>query len=273
MKSSAIFVLALGPASAFSAGLVSAYDFGGSLAPFVDNNPGHVASLLHQNGNANPTDTLSNYSSDMVGTVTKQVLDIAYLDTLSATHGIGVNGGGSYVNQYTILMDVKFDGEAEGNYSSLFNTSADNSNDGDSFLQWQAGNVATIGISGDYAGSVSGDVWHRLAVAVDLSGTGTITYYLDGAQIHQHSTGVDVDGRWALYTYDDNDADSDSVYIFGDEDVDSATGKISQLAFYDHALTLQEFQALGDVGQPVPEPATMIALGLGSAAFLRRRKA
>lgn len=278
MKSFAFLALALVPAAAWSLDPASAFDFSGNLDPFINN--GHSGTLLHLNGGANPTAVSSTYSSATVGSVTKQVLNFSKGDTLFALHGIAHNdahnNGGAYVNNYTIVMDVKFDQESDGSYGSLFNTSSNNSNDGDSFLLWGSSGTASIGVQGTYGGAVTADVWHRMAVAVDIFPDGTeLTYYMDGNQIAQRVDrpgGQPTDGRFALYSYDDNDSASDGVFIFGDEDADYASGQISMLSFFGSTLTGAEVQSLGTAGQPVPEPATLAALGLGAAAFLRRRR-
>ncbi len=278
MKSLALLSLALAPAAAFSAGLTSAFDFSGTLNPYLDN--GHSGALLHLNGGANPAAAASTtYSMATVGSTMKQVLNFAKRDTLFALHGIGANdahnNGGDYVNNYTIVMDVKFDTQASGAYSSLFNTNANNSNDGDSFLLWGSGGTATAGIQGSYGGSVSANAWHRLAIAVDIFPDGTeLTYYSDGTQIHTQVNrpgGEPTDGRFALYSYDDNDAASDGVFILGDEDGDNGSGQISLLAFYGETLDAAAIRGLGGAGQPVPEPASMVALGVGACALLQRR--
>jgi len=275
MKYYAILALAAGSTSAFSADLVSAFDFSGDLNPYV-NVGGHAGPLTQLNGGANPTATSSTYSTATVGSVTKQVLNIASGDSLMALHGIAHNGGGAYVNQYTILMDVKFNGESANSYSSLFNTAADNGNDGDSFLQWGGNNTASVGVQGTYGGSVTGDAWHRLAVSVEAFPDGTeLTYYSDGVKIGQRIDrpgGQPTDGRFALYSYDDNDTSFDGVYIFGDEDGENASGQISKLAFFNGKLDELAIQKLGGAGQPVPEPSTLAVLGLSCAAILRRRR-
>lgn len=277
MKYCALFVLAAVPVGALASDPVSAFDFNGTLAPSINNNGPFVSPLVHLNGGANPTPTSSTYSNATVGSTNKQVLNFAFADTLHAFHGIGANGGGAYVNQYTILMDVKFNSQPNGAFASLFNTAANNgSSDGDSFLQWGAGNQASIGIQGTYGGSFTGDVWHRLGIAVQTFFDGTeLDFYLDGALVNQRIDrpgGQPIDGRFSLYTYNDSDPADDGVYILGDNDGDNGSGQISLLAFYDHRLTAGEIQSLGAVGQPVPEPATLVTLGLAGAALLRRRR-
>jgi hypothetical protein len=281
MKSPAFLALALVPSFA-SAGLTSAFDFSGTLNPSFDN--GHSGPLSHLNGGANPTAVgSSTFVTETVGPTTKEVLNFAKGDTLFALHGIASNdahaNGGVYVNNYTIVMDLKFDGQSANTYTSLFNTSAKNDNDGDSFLLWGSGNTASVGIQGTYGGSITPTDWHRMAIAVDIFPDGTeLTYYVDGVQVSQRVDrpgGQPTDGRFALYSYNDGDSASDGLFILGDEDGDNGSGQISYLAFYDSTLTASEVRDLGSAGQTraVPEPASFMALGVGALALLRRRRA
>nr|MBP8261890.1 hypothetical protein [Verrucomicrobiota bacterium] len=59
------------------------------------------------------------------------------------THGLGANGGGSFLNQYTLIMDVMFPSRPTG-WAVLWQTNPGNSNDGDWFINASGG----LGISG-----------------------------------------------------------------------------------------------------------------------------
>lgn len=247
---------------------VSAYDFNDTLNPFIANNVNVGAADFRTGGSPTASGTPT-YLDATVGAVNKRVLDVPVNTLVRALHGIGANGGGSYVNLFTILMDVKFNQTSEG-WASLFNTSADNSNDGDSFVQWGVG----LGTAGVYGGAMPNNEWTRLVIAVDNQAAGTsVHYYVNGSLVHS-ATGIGggIDGRWTLYSHDDGDADSDSVDVLADNDGDGTPAQLSQLAFYDRVLEADEVADLGPVGSAVPEPATLAALGLGVLALRRRRK-
>ena len=95
-------------------------------------------------------------------------------------HGFAPNGGGSYVNQYTLIMDVMFPDTATARLREPL---------ADEHGQLERRRLvredgAGVGISGTYAGSVTDGVWHRFALVVDLV-AGTFTSYVDGVQAMQ----------------------------------------------------------------------------------------
>lgn len=274
MKRLGLLACASVPAWALgTAGVVSVYDFDNTLNPYFAANA-HVGALSHRTGGA-PTSPYggTSFVSDIVGSTTKQVVNVPSPTFFDTPHGIGANGGGSYVNQYSILMDVKVDSSHPA-WCSLFSTAADNSNDGDSFLRWN-GNDYSIGTVGSYGGSFIADKWYRIIITVDASSVGGHTllkYYKDGVLAHSvDTTSSGLDGRWTLYSWDDGDPDSDSIDVFGDNSGDNFAGRASLLAFFDGVVDDNVARSFGGPGSPVPEPSALLGLGIGIVALLKRR--
>jgi hypothetical protein len=120
------------------------------------------------------------------------------------THGAVPNGGGDYVNQYTLIYDIYFPSSADGTWRSLWQTDPSNGNDGDLFVG-NANSGNGIGISSVYDGVVTASAWHRLAFAFDLTGTETgtaptpvLTKFIDGVKVGNQILNDGEDGRWSL---------------------------------------------------------------------------
>ena len=157
-------------------------------------------------------------------------------------HGLSPNAGGTYVNQYTLIMDVMYP-EAFGaddpdgflgteGWQALYQTNETNSNDGDWFVNPAGG----IGISGNYGGSAPDGQWLRLALSVDLV-AGTYTSYINGERVQQN-TGQGIDGRFSL---------GETIMIFADENGETAGGYVSSVQIRDVALRDDEIAAFGGV--------------------------
>src|ERR1041385_5304715 len=137
-----------------------------------------------------------------------------YFLTMSQTSS---NGGGAYINQYTLIMDVLLPGSI--NWTALFNTDPFNGNDAD----WYVAPDASLGIFDlgyTPAGVIAPNTWYRIAFAADL-GAGAVTYYINGAPAYQLTGGGGLlDGRFALYSTNDalpsfllfNEGDSSGNY-------------------------------------------------------------
>ena len=82
-------------------------------------------------------------------------------DYLTVNPSFTANGGGSYVNQYTIALDYCQTSDGPGGYNSLFQTAwGGNENDGDLFI-WSDGLATSeIGV-GDvgYSGEMGSYTW------------------------------------------------------------------------------------------------------------------
>jgi hypothetical protein len=249
---------------------VSVYDFNGTLNPLF--NPSGLAQALEarQGGSTNSASSIT-YSTETVGGVTKQVanFDVALQQFFRARHGMLPNGTGAtppaYVNKYTIVMDLRV---TSAGWFSFFNTTSANANDGDYFID----PTNRFGISGQYSGAYDRNQWRRVAIAVDLGTTGSITGYMNGVQLNTVALNNSYEGRWAAYAANDP-TNVRHIDLLADNSGEGGGGQISMAAFYDKVLTAQEVSALGAAGAPVPEPATMAALAIGAAAMIRRRRA
>ena len=128
------------------------------------------------------------------------------------------NGGGAYVNQYTVIYDLYL---PSATWRSLLQTGTDNTSDGDVFIDPSGG----IGISQVYNGVVSVGDWHRVAYAIDLTGPGSpiMTKFIDGVKVGNQTTGLSAkDGRFALDPY---------ALLFGDNDGDVAETYVNSVQF------------------------------------------
>ncbi len=146
------------------------------------------------------------------------------------------------LNQYTLVMDLYYPASSSG-WRSLFQTDPANTTDADFFINPSAG----IGISGQYDGSFSLDEWHRLAIAVDLSGPGaapSASIYIDGNKVIRRDLGEGSDGRWSFPVRSEAFPE-DYALLFADENGDVAPGYVSSVQLYEGILTDTKVAALG----------------------------
>lgn len=184
------------------------------------------------------------FSSVSIGGETATVASFSRGTWFRATHGLGVNGDGSFLNVYTLIMDVMFPSRPTG-WAVLWQTSPANSNDGDWFINPSDG----VGISGVYGGSVPNGTWHRLALVVDCVG-GTLTSYINGTQAQQIG-GLTIDGRWAI---------GPDGLLFADENQENAAGLVNSVQLRPIALSAADIATLGGpaaAGIPVPSLPTL----------------
>ncbi|MCZ6794604.1 MAG: metallophosphoesterase, partial [Planctomycetota bacterium] len=154
--------------------------------------------------------------------------------------GFRANGGGQYVNRYTIVMDVLFpDRSPSGGWAALYNTNVSQppANDGEAFVDPSGG----VGVQGVYGGRLRDGEWYRLAIAVDLV-EGYLRFFLDGEQVNAVE-GVTLDSGFSLWSTADGDLEGFS--LFGDDDRENAEVCINSLQFRDAALCPGQVAALG----------------------------
>ena len=150
------------------------------------------------------------------------------------THGIAPNGGGAYVNQYSLIMDIMYPAASSGVYRSLFQTSTGNSNDGDLFINDGNG----IGISSDYSGTIRPDTWYRVGFVFDLTlASSQLKKYIDGMLVGTQVLATPaLDGRWSL---------DPTALLFADNDGETAAGFVNSIQIHDVPLTDADMMALG----------------------------
>jgi YVTN family beta-propeller protein len=119
-------------------------------------------------------------------------------------HGAGPNGGGHFVNQYTLIMDVMFPTASSGQWRALFQTDPFNHAGNDA--EFYVGNGSAtpdpngLGAEGQFNGTLLPDTWYRVAFAVDLAAPAgqQLLKYVNGALVGSQSLSGGVDGRYAL---------------------------------------------------------------------------
>jgi YVTN family beta-propeller protein len=119
-------------------------------------------------------------------------------------HGAKPNGGGHFVNQYALLMDVMFPASSNGRWRALFQTDPFNHAGNDA--EFYVGDSASLpdpnglGADGQFNGSIVPDTWYRIAFAVDLAAPAgrQLAKYVNGAKVAEQSLSGGVDGRYAL---------------------------------------------------------------------------
>jgi len=160
---------------------------------------------------------------------------------LTATHGIGANGGGTKTNQYSLVYDVK---RPTGNlWRTFFQTNLSNSDDAEYFTRGGGGVVNSLGVSEiNYSGSsMPENEWMRLVISVDLGNYYKV--YKDGVLFFTHAT-PSVDGRFAF--------DVSKVLLFADNNGENHPLSVGAVAIYDRGLSALEVEAIGEAGASIP---------------------
>jgi hypothetical protein len=150
---------------------------------------------------------------------------------LTMTHGISGNGGGSMVNEYSLMIDFSI---PEANiWHSFFQTDLTNGGDGDLFTS-NASNAIGTSATGYSSKGVAVDTWYRMVIVVRNGEMFRV--YVDGS-IWLDGTNQPIDGRFAL----DN-----QLLVFADNDGEDGMINCSEMAIWDIALSDDEIIQLGD---------------------------
>jgi hypothetical protein len=158
---------------------------------------------------------------------------------LASFENSGPNGGGIYINQFTLIFDLLIPGTM--GWVPLFNTNPANANDAD-FHVTDTGAVG-IGVIGFSApGLITPNTWNRIAFAANLT-AGTVVYYINGSPVFSGS--ATLDGRHSLYSNIDGGPD---LLLFNEGNtagVFTHEVLLSSYFFTDRTMSTTEIAALG----------------------------
>jgi hypothetical protein len=163
-------------------------------------------------------------------------------------HNIPANGGGSWVNEYSLMIDFKV--PSIGVWYCFFQTNYQNTNDGEAFIN-TAGQLG-VAATGYSLYTILPNEWYRLIISADL-GSG-YKYYLDG-QLLQDGGAQILDGRFSLYPQ----GNQNQVLFFADDNAEDNLIDIAEVRVYDVPLSPTEAASLDGYGHDVSSgPAAML---------------
>ena len=164
-------------------------------------------------------------------------------------HNIAANGGGTEVNEYSMVYD--FRAPIITPWYCFYQTNATNSNDGELFIN-PSGKIGRATNGPGYAdySVIAGD-WYRLVVTCDLGNQYKI--YLDGVLIRQGGP-LTIDGDFSLYPLSGNNF----FYFFADNDDEDAPIDIALCSIFEGALTPTQVASLGGYEHEIPALLTGI---------------
>ncbi|MGE5297013.1 MAG: discoidin domain-containing protein [Solirubrobacterales bacterium] len=149
------------------------------------------------------------------------------------------NGGGMYVNAYTMIFDVK---AMNADWLPIYNTNYNNQNAGDFWIAADG----SVG-SGAYSnpGVVPLATWVRLAVVRRLEGSSWVRdVYVNGAKVLDNLGAEALDDNSSLYT--NTQQDEGQFTILSDSDATAYAGcELDNFAFVAAALSDEEVAGLG----------------------------
>ena len=180
------------------------------------------------------------------------------------------NGGGDYVNEFTMIWDIKTD--ATPDWIGLFNANLTNSNASELWL----GPDGSVGKGSQYTdpGVVPQETWTRLAVTYHIDGGDTVRdLYVDGVLVRGDDIVSSVDGSFSLWTNEQEDPYQWCLFGAWDGAMYLDAFELDNFGFAGWAMSEAEIAALGAYDGDaigIPEPASLILLGMGAFLFRLR---
>ena len=160
------------------------------------------------------------------------------------THGIAPNGGGTKVNQWTLLIDFSYPpsslSDLPNGYNDLFQLDPTNADDSDWTINSSGAiGIGAVGYSNAHGYTTQGDTWYRMVLVVENGVRQDL--YVDGVEIFKGNQ-QGVDGRFSL---------TDVILLFcagNNQDRDDAPINVSSVGIWDRPLSAAEIASLGRAG-------------------------
>jgi len=154
----------------------------------------------------------------------------------SVQHHLAPNGGGSKVNDFTMVMDIKI--PRQDRWYTLIQTNPFNTDDGEWFID-TAGKMG-VHATGYTEPLITAGRWYRLAIAV--TNGHRYDYYIDGQPVLRGKPG-EIDGRFSL---------GPTFLLFADENGEDNPLDVTEIMLFSRALSDAEIAALGGITLPAP---------------------
>ena len=181
---------------------------------------------------------------------------VALGSSYTMNHGVPAGtGGGTKVNEYTLLFDVSYTGNA---WKTFFQTNFKNADDGELFIDslHRVGSSGVGAIGGWSTQTTAENTWYRVVLTVDNGATRRL--YVNGQLWYQGNAGA-LDDRYALPPI---------LLLFADNDGDDGPINVTNVAVWSSPLDAAQVAALGVAGAPVQPPTTNHPLVLASPSPL-----
>lgn len=170
-------------------------------------------------------------------------------DYYTCYHDIDGNGGGSEVNEYSMLIDFRV--PEIGQWYCFYQANEGNNNDGELFVN-ASGNIGRTTNGPGYSSyQLHAGEWYRMLVSCDLGNHYNV--YLDGVLILAGGS-LSVDGEFSLYPADDENL----FHFFLDDNGEDNSIDVALAALFDESLDAASASELGGYGHDIQPVLTGI---------------
>jgi hypothetical protein len=151
-------------------------------------------------------------------------------------HGLSATGGGTKVNDYTLIMDINVPSTSAGHYVNLLQPREANDADGSLYINPSLGFWFNGGPS-SWAGTIRVNTWHRIVISKESP---NLLLYVDGVEIMSSPTLGSLDGKNALSTA--------KLLLFADNGGEDYPIKVSQVMLFNKGFIGDHIKKFPKVG-------------------------